>query len=313
MAEFPLRRPSPRGVAAAFAVIFLLLVAADFWYTVDQGDRGVLLRFGRLADVTEPGLHFKLPLMENVEIMSVRTQKIVQKISIYSKDIQAAEIALSINYSLDAARVGDIYSRYGSGYASRVILPQILAKPKDVFGKYNAVDIVQNRERLAGEIKGEFDRQFADTGIFVESVQIENIDFSDEYEKSVEERMKAEVEVQKVKQNLEREKLNADMVRTRAQGEADARIARARADAEALRLVGGAEAEAIRWKAAAMAENPAYVRLVEAQRWNGVLPATMLPLGTVPIVDAGGVPAAGTPAAGTPARPAPAAPAAPRR
>ena len=116
------------------------------------------------------------------------------------------------------------------------------------------------------------------------SVQIENIDFSDAYENSVEERMKAEVEVQKVQQNLAREKINADMMRTKAQGEADARLAQAEAQAKSIELVGKAEAEAIRAKSEAMKENPNYIQMLQAEKWDGKLPVTMIPNGSLPIL-----------------------------
>ena len=194
------------------------------------------------------------------------------------------QIIFSINYSVNPAKVGDIYSQFGLRFEERIILPQIMSKPKDIFGKYNAVDIVQNREKLTAEILVELENQLNHTGIIVESVQIENIDYSDEYERSVEERMKAEVEVQKVRQNLEREKLHAEMLRTKAKGEADAKVMAAEAEAKSIALKGTAEAEAILAKAAALGKNPDFVKLLEAERWNGVLPTTILPTNTVPII-----------------------------
>jgi regulator of protease activity HflC (stomatin/prohibitin superfamily) len=160
-------------------------------------------------------------------------------------------------------------------------------KVKDVFGQYNATDIVQSREKLIVAIAAELQGHFSDTGILIETVQVENIDFSDEYEKSVEERMRAEVEVAKVRQNLEREKLNADMIRTKAQGDADARIMAAKAEAEAIMLRGKAEATAILARAEALAKNPGLVALVQAERWDGKLPTTMIPGGAVPMLGIG--------------------------
>jgi len=97
--------------------------------------------------------------------------------------------------------------------------------------------------------------------------------------------MKAEVEVEKVRQNLEREKLNAEMVRTKAKGEADAMVMKAEADAQAIKMRGDADAYAIKAKGAALAQNPALVQLVQAERWDGKLPQTMIPSGTLPIID----------------------------
>ena len=120
--------------------------------------------------------------------------------------------------------------------------------------------------------------------VLIDSVQIENIDFSDAYEKSIELRMQAEVLVQTEKQNLEKEKVNAEIALTQAQGQANSALARARADAEATRLKGEAEAQAIEARAKALAQNVNLVELTKAERWNGVLPTTMIPNSTVPFI-----------------------------
>ena len=273
-----------RLVCVAFAALLAFLTFLDGWYTVNQGDRAVVLRFGRVIYTSDPGFHFKAPFMDAVRKMSVRTIKIVSKTEVYSKDIQAATIAISLNYSLNPASVADIYTRYSLDFEQRIIIPQIMAKLKDVFGRYNAVEIVRSRDKIAFEVAEDMRKHLAETGIQIASVQIENIDYSKEYEKSVEERMKAEVEVEKVRQQLEREKLLADMRRAKAKGEADAWIMAAEAEAKAIKMKGEAEATAVKAKADALAKNPELVDLIQAERWDGKLPTTIPPLGTVPII-----------------------------
>jgi regulator of protease activity HflC (stomatin/prohibitin superfamily) len=121
--------------------------------------------------------------------------------------------------------------------------------------------------------------------IIVESVQIENIDFSDAYESSIEARMLAEVEVQKVRQNAEREKVQAEIAVIQAQAQADSKLAQAKADAEAITLRGNAEADAIKAKGAALRDNAGLIALTQAEKWNGQLPTTMVPDSTVPFMD----------------------------
>jgi regulator of protease activity HflC (stomatin/prohibitin superfamily) len=121
--------------------------------------------------------------------------------------------------------------------------------------------------------------------VVIESTQIENIDFSEAYEKSIEERMLAEVEVEKLKQNAEREKVQAEITVTKAKAAADAALAEAEAKAKATRLAGEAEAAAIKAKGEALGSNPALIQLTQAERWNGILPTTMIPSGTVPFID----------------------------
>jgi len=72
---------------------------------------------------------------------------------------------------------------------------------------------------------------------------------------------------------------------TQAQAEADAQLAQAKADAQATELRGRAEAEAIKARAQALASNQNLVELTKAERWNGVLPTTVLPSGSLPFID----------------------------
>lgn len=97
--------------------------------------------------------------------------------------------------------------------------------------------------------------------------------------------MMAEVEVQRRSQELEQQRIQAQIVVTQAQGAADARVAEAKAQAEATRLAGDAEASAIRAKGEALRDNPQLVALVTAESWDGVLPTTMLPGGALPFID----------------------------
>lgn len=269
-----------------FCILCVLFLGYISFYTVEQGHRGLVLRFGKLVTVVEPGFHFKIPLFDTIKKMTVRTQKEKMKLGVYSKDVQGAEVVLSINFAFDPNKIGEIYTNVGLDYVQKLIFPQMQARPKDIFGKYNAVNIIQAREKLTKEIHDEMINQFKNTGIIIQSVQIENIDFSDSYENSVEERMKAEVEVQKVQQNLERERINADMIRTKAKAEADAKMIAAEAKAKAVMVVGKAEAEAIRLKAEAMKQNAKeYIHLMQTEKWDGKLPKTILPEFSLPVIE----------------------------
>ncbi|MDR2365988.1 MAG: prohibitin family protein [Zoogloeaceae bacterium] len=274
-------RYAPLVAIAAIAAV--VLIAASY-YTIEQGYRGIALRFGEVYKVAEPGLNFKIPFIDNIWELEVRTQKDARKIEAYSKDSQPVDMAISINFHLNAGGVGKIYSDYGINYRDRLIEPKLMALPKDTIGKYAAIELVQNRDMVSKQILDDLIAYFTPLGIIVESLNIENIDFSQAYEASVEQRMQAEVEVQKVKQNLERERLNAEMVRVQAQGEADAKVAQAKAESEAIMLRGAAEAKAIEQKAKALALNPSLVKLYEAEKWDGKLPETMIPNQSIPVI-----------------------------
>ena len=108
--------------------------------------------------------------------------------------------------------------------------------------------------------------------------------------------MLAEVEVQRLRQNAEREKVQAEITVTQANAQADARRADAQAQADAVRLAAQAEAEAIKLRGEAEAgaiklrgdalrDNPGLVALTQAEKWDGQLPRTMLPGGSIPMLN----------------------------
>ena len=140
------------GVAA---LVGLLIVGGSF-YTVDQGERGVVLRTGAVSSIAQPGLGFKLPFIDRVEKVSVQTQTYTwEKVNSYSADQQPADLKVSVTFQVDPARVGDLYARYGSirNAVARIIFPIVNRDVKVVFGRYTAVRAIQDRGRLNAEAR----------------------------------------------------------------------------------------------------------------------------------------------------------------
>ena len=95
--------------ATVVGIVTLLAIGAvfDSFYTVDQGDRAVLLRNGAIVGVEQPGLHFKTPWIDVVHQVDVqtRTQRYA-KVNSYSQDQQPADIAISVTYHVDPGMRG---------------------------------------------------------------------------------------------------------------------------------------------------------------------------------------------------------------
>lgn len=285
------------AVGALIGLVVLTTLLGS-WYTIDEGERGVLLRNGAVIGVATPGLGFKLPWIDSVVRISVQDRKVTYPdVQSYSRDQQPASMQVSVNYRMLPDQVTEIYQRFGSEEAlvSRLIDPRVNEELKTIFGQFNAEAAIRDRGRLNLEVMEAIAKAVAGP-VAIDGVQIENIDFSDAYEQSVEQRMLAEVEVAKLRQNAEREKVqaqitvtqagaNADAVRAAAAANADAVRAAAGAEAEAIRLRGDAEASAIRARGDALRENPNLIGLVQAERWDGKLPSTMLPGSAVPFLN----------------------------
>lgn len=289
-----------RGIIGAIvALVIAVIIAAGSWYTVDQTERGVLLRYGAVIGTAQPGLGFKVPLMDSVEKVSVKTTTIAwDKMNSYSYDQQPADLKISVTLRAAPEKVADLYAKFGSVQTAvnQVVSPVVNQQVKVVFGRYTAVRAIQERGQLNSAIKDAITATLKDDPmIIIESVQLENIEFSQTYLHSIEQRMLAEVEVQKLQQNAEREKVQAQITVTQATAKANAVRAEAQANAEATRLngeakasnikiTGEAEAAAIEARGKALGNNPNLVTLVQAERWNGVLPTTMVPGSSVPFV-----------------------------
>lgn len=271
-------------ICAGVGALFLLIAIFSSFYIVDQGERTIVLRFGSVVNIAEPGFHFKLPIIDQTIAFNIRTQKHMSKIEIYSNDTQPAIITASLNFSINPAKVSGIYSEYGTDYYHNVIEPKLRALPKQIFGQYTAERIVQERDKLSAQISTLFEKEFNGTGIVPESYNVEDVKFSAAYEQAIEDKMNASVAVEKAKQQLNTEQQLASIKRTKADASAYERKAIADADAHAITVKGTSEAAVILQKSEALAKYPAYIEFMKASNWNGILPTTMIPGGAVPMI-----------------------------
>ena len=259
------------GLLGALIVVYLVFSS---WYIVDQGERAVVLRLGAIVGEAGPGAHFKVPWIDAVRKITVQNQnKRYSALEAYSRDQQPANLAVSVSFV--ASDPSAVYEQYGDldGAIARLIDPRVMSGVKTIFGQYDASRAIQERAGLNIDISDAITS--AVTGpINIISVQVENIDFSEAYEQSVEQRMLAQVEIQRREQNLRTVEVEAEIARTRAEGEANA-----------IRLRGEAEGAAIRARADALRANADLVQLQAVEKWDGKLPTTMVPSTALPFIN----------------------------
>jgi len=281
----------PRGIKIAVitAVLFMLILflAFDSWFQVDQGERGVVLRNGKLVRVSEPGLDFKTPFIDNVMTVSVRDHTFVfEKLEAYSYDQQPATLRVSVTYRVPPEHVAELYSEYGtiSNLQMRVLERKTPDSVKNVFGQYTAVRAIQERQKLGQDVNAAVLKTMEGAPVQVVGVQIEEVGFSQAYEHSIEQRMLAQVQIETTRQQKETAMITAEIQVVKAKAEADARRQQFTAEADGIRMRGDAEAAAIRAKAEALAANTNLVSLNAVEKWDGVLPSTQVPGAALPFI-----------------------------
>lgn len=290
------------GLVLAGALVVLMTLFGAF-YTVDEGQRAVVKRYGQVMDVSGPGLHFKTPFITDIETVSV--QSFVRRygsegsMQAYSKDMQIGELIVSINFTPVSSpeAVRRVVSDFGSldNYLRREVDPKIPQVVKAKFAAFTAQSSNENQMELAASILDGLNKVIPTALVTIQTVQVEDIGFSPKFEKSMEDRKMAETQVDiQIQSNKQQDEVNKRTVND-AKAQADAAKAQADADAykiqqdsiansEAIKRRGEAEADAIRAKAKALADNPALIELTKAERWDGVLPTTMLPGTATPLL-----------------------------
>lgn len=279
-----------RIILTVIVLVILLFGTLGSFYTIDAGDKGVVRRFGEVVTVADAGLHFKVPVIDTVTVISTRQQTLVykdeQRISTYTRDQQNAY--LGVSFTFNVTDPVEVYKSYGSTEAmvNQLILPGLSAEAEGEMSKYKAADAVENRDALWAAYGTRVKEYFKGKPIIVNSVVLLDLSFDKKYEDTVSDMVAKNVEEKKRHKELDIEKINAEINRTKAQGEADAAIIQAKAHADKLKLQGEAEAAVIKIKSEALEKQGVnLINLTIAEKWSGVLPTTMTPDSAVPMLN----------------------------
>ncbi len=270
-----------RLVGLGVAAIFGLTIFFGTFYTIDQGDKGVVLNNGSLSGEVGPGLHFKLPMVQSVYEINMRSQQMAWNggeggatITGYTRDKQVATIHMTVTWRvIDATRTYVEY-RNEENVAAQVVAPKALEVLKNALGQVDSTQAVTQREKLNSDVLAALQAAVKGFPLVVTTVQITDVSFSDAYDASVAQQVQAQVDVLRAK--AEQQKANID---------ADTKLYSQKAAADAVAYAGIKEAEAINAKGKALQDNPGVVALTTAQAWDGKLPSMMVPGSSVPFLN----------------------------
>ena len=239
------------------------------FYVVSAGERAVVLRWGAVTDISAEGLHFKVPFMDRVKTVEITTQKEESEAGAASKDLQVVTAKVAVNYNLSPEKVDVLWTQFRGEEQERAIKPAIQEAIKAATAKYTAEELITKRELVKEDIAVNLKESLSKSNIIVTGVFITDFDFSADFNRSIEQKVKAEQDALTAKNKLEQIKFEAEQT-----------IATARATAESIKLQSDA------------ANNDKYVRLKEievreqmAKKWNGVLPVNMYASAPLPLLD----------------------------
>jgi regulator of protease activity HflC (stomatin/prohibitin superfamily) len=167
--------------------------------------------------VVSDGLPLKLPFIEKVILVDVRTQKSRAPASAGMKYLQTVTTEVALNYHLNAKTLQDTYTRIGLDVEDKVIEPRIQEIVKAVIARFSAEELLTRRDAVKQEIAVGLRTSLAAYNISVEDIQITNFSFSKAFDEAIEAKQTAEQNALKAKNDLDRIKVEAEQKITMAQ------------------------------------------------------------------------------------------------
>ena len=208
---------------AFIGMIVAILVALLQCFTIiPAGHTGVIDFLGYVSDNTlKPGVNIVNP-MAKVEKMSIKTQELKEVMNVPSEEGLGVELEISLLFKLNSEKANDIYKTVGPNYSDIILVPQFRSVVRGVTARYEAKALyTASREKLAGEIVEELEKLVGPRGITIEQAPLRQITLPSRLTQSIEEKLQAEQESQRMQFVLQRESQEADRKRIEAKGIAD--------------------------------------------------------------------------------------------
>mgnify|MGYP001099680290 CR=1 FL=1 len=272
-----------KWAGAVLGAIILLVLIFSGIYSISPGYRGVLVTLGKVDQKSYVnGVGFKWPFISSMIEMDVRTRKMTEKTATYTSDVQTAELEYTFTYvrtrkmtektatytsdvqtaeleytftyDLNPESVHILYETVGQDYEAKKLIPVLNDVLKDVIGRWQAQDLVANRDKarvdIVAGLQNRLDKRFFQNITF----QFINIDYSEKFEGAIEDKVIAEQKAQEAVNNTKRIK-----------EEAEQKVISAKAEAEAMEI-----------KSEALSKNKGLTEYEAVQKWDGKLPQYML-------------------------------------
>lgn len=245
------------------ALILIILFFGSFG-TVGAGERGVKTRFDAIVGTVPQGLYFKMPFIEHVHILQVKTRTVnydrngvegdsldTSELAGASKDLQDVWLSVVVNYRINSDKVQNIFAQYSSieNYESNVVEPIIREVVKSTSAQYTAEELVTKRTEFSEKVNTILTQELTTKDAILEKSSITNFRFSKAFSDAIEAKVTAV-------QNAEAQKNKLEQVKYEAQQQ----IEKAKAEAESIRI----QAQAVTSQG-----GEDYVKLQALKVWDG--------------------------------------------
>jgi regulator of protease activity HflC (stomatin/prohibitin superfamily) len=241
--QLRLRRMIATSVAGVLAALGLLFLFLSSFFTQDVGQANVLKDWtgNIVGQEATPGFHLKAPWVDTVTF-DVRNQRVVYtgdsstpsdnsggqadgaQITVQDQEGVTANVDIAIRYSIKPDAVIDIYSQYlnEDNLKTRLIFNDVRSVVRSVPGQFTTLQLLTERDDVQQAIFDALEDRWADDGIIVEDVALQEIRYGEAVTNAFAEAQQAQIGVTTEQAKLEAAKVSAQQKVVQAQAESDA-------------------------------------------------------------------------------------------
>jgi len=231
------------------------------------------------------GLQFKLPFIQTIVDMKVMLEKEEVQESAASSDLQEITTTLTVHFNIMPSSAWTVYQTMRQDYHGLLLRPVIQEDLKATTAKFTAEELITTRAALVQKLTEKLRESLEPYGIYVQTVNFVDFQFSKAFSEAIEAKVTAEQEALQAKNVLVRIEYEAQQKIIQAEAQRNATIIAAEADARRVEIAALAEAFKVTTEANATAEaimlitdqmTSEYARYLWLIQWDGVLPSTLL-------------------------------------
>lgn len=248
------------GTIVGIVILMGLITLFNSFKTIPTGYVGVKTRFGKVqSDVLQEGLNTKTPFIEKIVLIDCKTKKIEVTSESSSKDMQTVKVTIAVNYNVDKSIANQLYKEVGIDYENIIVSPAINESIKSTTAQYTAEELLTKRAEVSEMALKELYNKIGNRGFVITEYNVINLDFSEEFDRAIEIKAVKQQEVETVKAELEKQKIQNEK-----------EISVAEKDAKVMEL----KNQQITEKTLQLQKLEIQQKLIE--KWNGNLPNTVL-------------------------------------
>ena len=221
-AERNLAYRTSAAVSGLIALLFALIAVGQVFTVVPAGNVGVVDFLGTVSDNTlKAGINLVNPLARVIKF-SVKTQEVKEVMDVPSKEGLTVQLEISLLFHLNPDKAAEVYKSVGEDYIGVILEPQFRSVSRGVTAGYEAKALyTSEREMLAQLIQRDLEKIVEPRGVTVEAAPLRRVGLPPGLSQSIEEKLRAEQESQRMQFVLTKERQEADRKRIEAQGISD--------------------------------------------------------------------------------------------